>query len=196
MSSTAISDSAVTPASCKPNNAARDKDTDSRLSLSMGNLKDIRAYEHDRQKAKKEAELVKRKARNSPRWPRPLYGSKIHSSSPPALSGKHERLKVEDLDSLEGVEYDADVRRVPHSLPSRGVIHKTEVKLTDLITPRKPRKGNDGDFEVIPHVRSVIVIDDFVGLDPSVEEPWECIYGQCEEDGVRTRSYADILSTK
>jgi hypothetical protein len=105
----------------------------------MGSLKDIRMYEHDRQKAKKAAELVKRKARNSLGWLRAPYESKIH---PPTLSGKHERLRVYDVDTLEGLEHDPDTRRMPHSIPSRTVPHKTEVKLVDLVTPRKTRKSN------------------------------------------------------
>jgi len=155
----------------------------------------MRAYEHDRQKVKKAAELVKRKARNSPGWSRTLQEAKVHSPSPAALSGKHERLTVEDVDPLEELEYDVEVRRLTHSHPSRAVPRK-EVKIADLITARKPRKSKDGDFEVIPHVRSVIALDEFVsGLDPSVDEPWEHIGGQFEEDDIaRTHSYAEILS--
>jgi len=175
---------------------AKDKDADSRLSLSIGNLKDMRAYEHDRQRMMKAAELVKRKARKSLAWSTVLQ-PKIHPSTT-GISGKHERLRVEDVDPLDGLEYDADVRRVPHSLPGRlgGVPYKMELKLGDLVTARKPRKGSDGDFEVIPHVRSVIVLDDFIGLDPNVEEPWEYIRGQFEEDGITPAlSYAEILSS-
>jgi len=190
-----LSESANTLASCKPKPEAKDKEVDSRLSMPTGSEKDIRAYEHDRKKVKKAAELAKRKAQNSPAWSRVLHEPKTHSSNPISFSGKHEKLRVEDVDPLEGLECDGDVRRMPHSPASRGVPHKREVKLADLITARKPRKGNDGDFEVIPHVRSVIVLDDFAGLDLTVDEPWEYIRGQCEEDGIaRARSYAEILS--
>jgi hypothetical protein len=176
---------------------AKDKarDADSRLSSSTGTVKDMRAYEHDRQKVKKAAELVKRKARKASGWSRALHELKTHSSGPTASSGKRERLWLEDVDALDGLECEPDVGRMLHSLPSRGVLNKREVKLADLVTARKPRKGKDGDFEVIPHVRSVVILDDCVGLDLSEDEPWEYIRGQYEEDViVETRSYADILS--
>jgi len=54
-----------------------------------------------------------------------------------------------------------------------------EVNLSEImmLSQRKPRKLNAGDFEVIPHLRSVIALDDAaIAHDMDLEEPWEHIY--------------------
>jgi hypothetical protein len=55
----------------------------------------------------------------------------------------------------------------------------------------------DSDFEVVPHVRSVIVLDDIVAHEITIDEPWEHIYGDKPEDSLaKTPSYAKILADK
>lgn len=51
----------------------------------------------------------------------------------------------------------------------------------------------DSDFEVIPHVRSVIVLDDNAPDELDADEPWEHIYGTDSEDN-RGLSYAQVAA--
>jgi len=70
-----------------------------------------------------------------------------------------------------------------------------QVQLADLIVTKKPRRqGKDGDFEVIPPVRSVIVLDDPVTPDMDFDEPWEHIYGVDDDMPSYEPSYAKIVS--
>jgi len=118
---------------------------------------------------------------------------------------KDEEVDVESLslslsDSVQG---DPHVRNVIKAKPTL-----TEVKLADLVTFRssKSRKGSgwEGDFEVVPHVRSVIVLDDVAVRDLEVDEPWEHVDGEDTDNGdasssgnvtpTKVLSYADVLS--
>jgi len=76
------------------------------------------------------------------------------------------------------------------------------VQLADLLedtiptkNKKKPRRNaKDGDFEVIPHVRSVIALDDKAAPEPEIDEPWEHIYGADEDQLVHEPSYASIAA--
>ncbi|KAJ3826937.1 hypothetical protein F5880DRAFT_1331728 [Lentinula raphanica] len=83
----------------------------------------------------------------------------------------------------------------------------TEVKLVDLIKPtssiRKPRKNKDTDFELIPAVRSVIVLDELAfmhdaPLPRDLEQEWQHVYhsesGDDSDASVSTLSYANVLT--
>ncbi|KAJ7109749.1 hypothetical protein C8R43DRAFT_962459 [Mycena crocata] len=200
-------------------NAAADKDTV--LSVSspiLPSLKDLRAFEHDRQRVKKAADLVKMRARKGQgRWASLAKGEMYSSSRRITVSmspQKEKRLRAEEVDTLDGLL--ADSRCDLDGVASRAPSQPSEVKLSDLVTFRKPRKGlgtfipmpwrllagaeyiADGDFVVIPHC-SVIVLDDITSNDFSVDEPWEHIYGSDEEESAATTptkgpSYADILT--
>ena len=53
-----------------------------------------------------------------------------------------------------------------------------------------------GDFELIPHVRSVVVLDDKYFDTPDINEAWEHVSSD-EEDRdkpVKGRSYAQVVS--
>lgn len=45
-----------------------------------------------------------------------------------------------------------------------------------MLSQKKPRKSSADDFELIPHIRSVIALDDAVVHDMDLDEPWEHIY--------------------
>lgn len=91
---------------------------------------------------------------------------------------------------------------------STGASPFSEVRLADLVVlaagttggQRKKRGGHaagkgglDGDFEIIPHVRSVIVLEDGVGLNGELDEGWECV--QAEEDEKKgVKSYARVAA--
>jgi hypothetical protein len=49
-----------------------------------------------------------------------------------------------------------------------------------------------GDFELIPHVRSVVALDDREYDTPEVEEAWEHV--SSDEDDKKARSYAQVVS--
>lgn len=211
---------------------SRETDTESPLPSSPAlppTLKDVRAYEHDRQRAKKAAEQVKLKARKASSkqggWTRAFYDTRKRGSSAGLPSQKDKLLRVEEIDCWERLadsrndlrDVEIGERRGPGVLP--------EVKLADLVTSKKPRKAKgmcviylhsgsrplslyrwnlEGDFEVIPHIRSVIVLDDFaISQDLVIDEPWEHIYGESESEDDNTiasapqtpPSYASILST-
>jgi len=78
------------------------------------------------------------------------------------------------------------------------------VNLSEIImlSQRKPRKPNADDFEVIPHIRSVIALDDVGNHDMDWDEPWEHIYDSNGEgkasDGVTKfgrLTYARVAGT-
>jgi len=202
MSSTISSTvSASSPAVTPDNkvNAAADKDAQLAAPLALPNLKEMRAFEHDRQRVKRAAALEKMRARKGQgRWVSLAKGEVYNSSrrnAAPLSSEKEKQLRAEEVDALDGSL--AESRGDLDGVPSRDVA-QSEVKLSDLITFRnKPRKGLDGDFVVVPGHRSVIVLDDIASHDILVDEPWEHIYGTDDEEPITTKgpSYADVLST-
>lgn len=181
--------------------AVADKDTPlTASSPTLSSIKDLRAFEHDRQRAKKAADLVKMRARKGQgRWGSLAKGGLYNSSkksATPVFSEKHGRLGTDE--AFDGLLADScDLGTVA----SRDVfkLAQPEVRLSDLVTFRKPSKGLDGDFVVVPH-RSVIVLDDIATHDLLIDEPWEHIYGSDEEESAATTptkgpSYAAILSS-
>ncbi|TFY51090.1 hypothetical protein EVG20_g11171, partial [Dentipellis fragilis] len=73
---------------------------------------------------------------------------------------------------------------------------RVQVRLADLVRPsrtRSAKKGVEHGFEVIPHVRSVIVLDDGAADEMELDEPWEYVSSEGEEDK-RAPSYAEILA--
>jgi len=83
---------------------------------------------------------------------------------------------------------------------SGGKVNLSEIM---MLSQKKPRKPNADDFEVIPHIRSVIALDDHdVGNvhDMDLDEPWEHIYdiNNGESDGVSKfgrLTYARVAGT-
>jgi hypothetical protein len=155
-------------------------------------LRDVRAYEHDRQRVKKATDLAKMremKSRNTferrNRWG--PWGDKPKSV---VRTGKiswfwGKEAAESEPEKIEQLEADSPLTLVAPK-PS-------EVKLTDLVTPQKPRKTKGGDFEVIPAPRAVIVLDDFSVNDMDVDEPWEHVSGG-EYEKRTSFSYAQIVS--
>jgi len=162
-------------------------------------LKDVRAYERDRQRVKKAAELVKAKQRKEKDtvagrntwapWGDKIKTSALKSERTSWFGGKGlwEDGKGEK-DQLE-VEQPATPIRVTSEKDSLA----GEVKLADLVTSRKSRKNKEGDFEVIPLPRQVIVLDEFSIHDMDVDEPWEYVDGH-DDRKVDGPSYAEIVS--
>ena len=126
-------------------------------------------------------------------------------------SQKEKLLREEDVDALDGVfsptlTLNGTKRRESLITPIEPA--KREVKLEDLVvTPQKKvgRKtrgkfasvlasvmltfGVDGDFEVVPHVRAVIVLDDNADVhDMDVDEPWEHVTLDNDDDDASSSS--------
>ena len=95
--------------------------------------------------------------------------------------------------------------------------NRIEVDLTHLIRPAKSRKARSkrfshlnslrdlfpyrswfptaGDFELVPKVRSVVVLDDGTDEVPEVDDPWE--YVSADEEGILKKpvfSYAQVVT--
>ena len=87
-----------------------------------------------------------------------------------------------------------------------------QVQLVDLLVPtRKSQKGKgtctsdvaletfvnravvDGDFEVVPHIRPVIVLDDDATPDLNLDEPWEHVF-VVDDYPVDALSYAKVAA--
>ncbi|EEB88294.1 hypothetical protein MPER_13947, partial [Moniliophthora perniciosa FA553] len=76
-----------------------------------------------------------------------------------------------------------------------------EAKLSDLIvSTRKPRNIKEPEFEFVPHIRSVIVLDDKTPRDVTIDEPWEHVSHSDTNDkdsvtDVKAPTYASIVSS-
>ncbi|TFK42096.1 hypothetical protein BDQ12DRAFT_353060 [Crucibulum laeve] len=168
------------------------------------NPKDVRAFEHNRQRLKKAADLVKMRARKEQSL---TYTGRVLEKSASALEKERERererersIRADELEMVDGpMMMPPPRRRHPTDefvLPET----KREVKLTDLVVTKKARKGKDlTDFEVIPHIRSVIVLDDAISHDVELDEPWEYIDGVDDDDSEKEdpreqSSYAKVAA--
>jgi len=155
--------------------------------------RDVRAYEHERQRSKRAGELAIRRAKKAGAG-KGKGGAGAAVGGRTADMGDPRRGKRAVVDvAVDAVLVTAPSVRgfasvlVPpkkrsilsynaHSDPSR------EVDLSDLVvlSQRKPRKLREGDFELVPALPTVIALDDMPVLDMVVDEPWECVE---EEDG-------------
>ncbi|ESK85454.1 hypothetical protein Moror_11006 [Moniliophthora roreri MCA 2997] len=183
-------------------------------------LKDQREYEHNRQRIKHVADYIQMRARKGreaypsngtlPRRGRlswlPNYFSKTTSANDSerdkekrdSLSCNTSEQRVEPIVEDEWVDWSghhtADHHRFDKSKSS------AEAKLSDLIvSTRKPRKIKEPDFEFVPHIRSVIVLDDKIPHDITIDEPWEHIAHSDTSDkdstDVKAPTYASIVSS-
>ncbi|KAJ3576101.1 hypothetical protein NP233_g654 [Leucocoprinus birnbaumii] len=163
--------------------------------------KDARAYEHERQRLKKAADFVKMRARKAQGagW----AGNKPHqrtaSTGSAAPSEKGRRLAEEDEmdDEVEGLVLSDSWKENMGVVPLVAEVEppsRYEVRLADLIQAGKLRKPKgDGDFEVVPHIRSVIVLDDNTPDEFDVDEPWEHVLNP-DSEANKGPSYAQVAA--
>jgi len=167
--------------------------------------RDGRAYEHERQRAIHAGEWAKRRARKTTiggtttdrlsgaraahagRQTKSLKGGKAgldmddgYAVTPKGRDTEHTTAKMCDglgAGLLTKVSLPpSEVGRRDASKADSGV--KVNLSEIMMLSQRKPRKPND-DFEVIPHIRSVIALDDMAIVhDMDLDEPWEHIYGE------------------
>ncbi|KAI0964588.1 hypothetical protein AcW1_001375 [Taiwanofungus camphoratus] len=158
-------------------------------------LKAVRAYEHERQRVKKAAEVERarerkeRKRRAGPcpaRTCRTAHGRRANGRRGPfEMDEKPAEGKTTPDKHEERRLLDDDITSQGRGVP--------ELNIVPLIRPAKARKMKD-DFEVIPAVRSVIVLDEFIVPEPEVEEPWEYVSVDGEADTVVPPSYAQVVA--
>ena len=183
------------------------------LSSPIDVLRDVRAYEYDRQRVKKAAELAKTREMKS----RNAISRRNHWG-PWADKPKKTVIRMGKTgwflwkEATEG-ELEKVEQLKADSPPTPAVPKRGEVKLADLIMPQKPRKTKGktypippsvtyrlrtfvltgGDFEVIPPPRSVIVLDDFTINDMDLDGSWEHV-PRGEDEKRNSLSYAQIVS--
>lgn len=151
-------------------------------------LREVRAYEHARQRAKRAEEVARRRAVKEQSLT--ALGNQLSQPTPRSKKGAG---AAPSYDSV-GVENLAAPPRddVAHGpAPSR----PAGMRLDDLVrvaAPAKPRKSKRKDvgFEMVPPVRSVIALDDTTSRDVVIDEPWEYIP---RDNEVPKASYAAIL---
>lgn len=129
-------------------------------------------------------DINQRKGQNSVR----LFNTKIDLDADFSLK-KHTGMPVDEVE-----EASEGSGRHPRDTSAT---EPPQVRLVDfLVAPRKLQRGNapkDGDFEVVPHVRPVIVLEDNVIPELDIDEPWEHV-SLVEEHPVNALSYSKVTS--
>jgi hypothetical protein len=149
--------------------------------------RDVRAYEHERQRSKRAGEWAIRRAKKTGTGKgkggaAAAAGGRTADMGDPRRGKRTVDVAVDAvLATAPGARGFSSVLAPPkkssilstnaHSDPSR------KVNLSDLVvlSQRKPRKLREGDFELVPALPTVIVLDDMPVLDMAVDEPWECV---------------------
>ena len=190
--------------------------------------RDVRAYEHDRQRTKRAGERALNRARKAAATG--LLGT---AGKRAPSGGREDRDAKRKLRSKLEVEVDAGVEAVDRAAsPVRaamlieglsaagpgacvGAIARAnaraaqsvgdragvQVSFAELleVSQRKPRKGREDEFELVPAVRGVIVLDDMPTQavhDMEIDEPWEHIESE-ESEGKISKgtepSYAQVV---
>lgn len=180
--------------------------------------KDTLAYEHDRARHMKTLDRARTKARKAFGWGN---ASAQYTSKRDGSHGRGKSPVVEEAENFgkggrnEGRELAGEYHPVGVKVNSpkqnQEFVWSTgtpfsEVRLADLIvlaagttggSQRRKRGGAkgglDGDFEIIPHVRPVIVLEDGVGHG-ELEEGWECVQAEEDEKKGLGKTYARVAA--
>lgn len=145
--------------------------------------RDVRAYEHERQRSKRAGEWAIRRAKKSSAGKGKggaTVGGRTADMGDPRKGRRAVDVDVDvDMDAVlaapgavtRGLASVVVPPKKVYSDPSR------KVDLSDLIvlSQRKPRKLKEGDFELVPALPTIIALDDMPALDMEVDEPWECV---------------------
>lgn len=185
--------------------------------------KDTLAYEHDRARHMKTLDRARTKARKAFAWGNMSgsghHGSKRDGSH--GRGDKGARSPMVDEASLRkaGKDEGRDLAGEYQPIGVKSTTPKqnqefvwstgstfSEVRLSDLVvlaagsTGNRSKRGRgggkgglDGDFEIIPHVRSVIVLEDGVG-NGELDEGWECVQAEDQERKALGKSYARVAA--
>ncbi|KAJ3984912.1 hypothetical protein F5890DRAFT_1474154 [Lentinula detonsa] len=158
---------------------------------SFASFKGQRAFEHDRQRAKRTEDYIRTQE---------VKAFRTLSKPTPALSERQKKDVSTRKDRPIGssvLDDEADLHSILEGVrnpiatkePST-VQQNVEVKLVDLIKPgsiRKTRKNKDSEFELIPAVRPVIVLDEVAFMRDTppprdLEQEWQHIYHSDSDD--------------
>jgi len=173
--------------------------------------KDVRAYEHERQRAKHAGEWAQRRARKATKGTGVGRASAVHAGRRAKTRKGGSDVDVDvsavipqgkDAESPDGLGAGVlkEVSLPPNRDDASKAVPGVKVNLSEImvLSQRKLRQLNVDDFEVIPHIRSVIALDDVDNVhDMDLDEPWEHIYGEEKvSDGKFGRpSYARVAGT-
>lgn len=169
--------------------------------------RDARAYEHERQRAKHAGEWAKRRARKATK------GAGRASSVHGGRRAKSRKVGSDvEVDVFAVIPQGKDTERTKDGLGAgllkrvfsgengTDAVPKAKVNLSEImvLSQKKLRSLNVDDFEVIPHIRSVVALDDIDHVhDLDLDEAWEHVYGEEKaSDGKFGRpSYARVAGT-
>ncbi|KAJ3993643.1 hypothetical protein F5050DRAFT_676864 [Lentinula boryana] len=175
---------------------------------SFASFKGQRAFEHDRQRAKRTEDYIRTQE---------VKAFRTLSKPTPALSERQKKdvstrkdrpigSSVLDDDETDLHSILEGVRNPIATKEPSAVQQNVEVKLVDLIKPgsiRKTRKNKDAEFELIPAVRPVIVLDELAFMHDTppprdLEQEWQHVYHSDSDDSetsVPTHSptYANVV---
>jgi len=102
---------------------------------------------------------------------------------------------VRDLDVSTETDWECEEAEVYSVAWNVMEDRKKEVDIISFARPGKPRKSKAGDFEVIPKVRSVVVLDDRMNADLEIDDPWEHIDADDSDSGSSQKtSYAEVVT--
>ncbi|RXW24534.1 hypothetical protein EST38_g1312 [Candolleomyces aberdarensis] len=169
--------------------------------------KDTLAYEHDRQKYKKTLDRAKSRAKKAFSWGNSGSGSPRRASH--GQPAPERNIKAGEEDKELASEFfqvgNVQVQRRKNSVVCSGPGF-TEVKLAELVVlaaapdengdqakgatkkkrTRVGKGGLDGDYEVVPHLRSVIVLEDQHAPEMDLDD-WECVEDESSDDGAEKK---------
>jgi hypothetical protein len=152
-------------------------------------------------------DIVDVKQRKGQNWALRLFNSKNDLDLDFSLK-EGTAARIDEVEAV--VEAEAVPERTSRSQPDANE-PRPQAQLADvLVLPRKPRKGTgmhifdvglraipyqplDGDFEVVPPIRSVIVLEDNATPDLDADEPWEHV-SMADERPIHSLSYAKVAS--
>lgn len=169
--------------------------------------RDARAYEHERQRAKHAGEWAKRRASKATGVGR----AAVHAGRRAKSRKGGSDVEVDAFAVIpQGTDAESPtdglgagvLKRVslpPNRDSGTDAVPGVKVNLSEImvLSQRKLRPNVD-DFEVIPHIRSVIALDDVDNVhDMDFDEPWEHIYGEekVSDDRFGRPSYARVAGT-
>lgn len=183
--------------------------------LSQDKDRDARAYEHERHRVKHAREWAKRRARKATKG---LIGGTGIGRAGATHAERRAKSRKGGLDvDVYAVNPQSHTDRLAAELLKKAslspsgdggydaskAIPGVKLNLSEImvLSQRKPRKLNVDDFEVIPHIRSVIALDDPVNEhDMDLDESWEHIYvnngeGKASDGKFGRPSYARVAGT-
>lgn len=170
--------------------------------LSASALKDRREHERARQRAKKAGDRAKgRKGHAYAHGHADIPHVKAEREKRGGSGGGLVPGADAEWDAARAAPDDVDLVRAQIAFGVFGAAwaqkEVREVRLADLVRPAKKahrKQGCDADFELVPHIRSVIALDDAMDDASELDEPWEYVSGESEGEVRKAPSYAQVVA--